>query len=156
MKRRFHILLPFLILLIFILTSCSETPPFTEQKGNFDVLDNDLTELKYNQEVGEGFYASLDIQLEKGKVIWSIYSPNNELIYEGYVINRDGEILKAITYPRKPKDEGFNLESKIDGIAFSYLQIDQINNVGEHRLVLKPEAAKCKYIMQWYHRLPKK
>ena len=156
MKKSIFSLLLSLCIITILSTACSGNPPYTEQTGRFDEEDKDSVELKYTQEVGDGFYASLDLLIETGKVVWSIYTPNKELIYEGYVIKRNRKTIKAITYPRKPEIEEYNLESEVDGITFDYLQIVQINNIGEHRLVLKPISAKCKYVMRWYHKLPRK
>lgn len=153
-----HLLI--LIAFVLLLSSCAREIKYTEQIGSFGKADIEEVEYVYNYDYGTGFYSSLEFEIESGKVLWEIYGPDKTLLYEGYVIRRDGKTIRAITVPKRPEIEGYNLEKEqAEPETFDYLEFishmtEKIN--GEYHLILKPVSAECKFVIKWYNRLPMK
>lgn len=153
-KTWISLLIAFLIL---SLSACNRVS-FQSEKGTISKEDLKTVEYKYSNQNAEGFYASLDFNINSGKVLWSIYNNSNHTLkYEGYVIVRDGKKIRALTYPVKTEPEDFNTEGEQSTVeTFGYLQFDPEGSVGEHTLSIKPISAEGDYTVKWFKQLPRK
>jgi len=146
-----------LVLIIFIISSCSNEPiNTTKNKGTFSKTNTDIITNEYNIKSNKGFYAEIDFNLIEGKVHWEIVDPKGEKVFMGYVVNEDGKTYRELEYPKYPSRNMNEKEEVKDYPDFNYLQFESGNLIGVYKLNLTPINAEGNYTVQWSDRLPKK
>jgi len=115
-----------------------------------------------------GFYASLDFELNAGKVDWEIVNPKDKTIYRGYVVFENGTVFRELIYSTYPLNGGYpnskeEVKNEIDKSGktitipdFAYLQFDYDSIPGDYKLILKPSNAEGSYRIEWSDKLPRK
>lgn len=164
-KIRYVVLLVFLIL---TLVSCSSTPiKYTTYEGSFSKLKAETIAVDIETKSSQGFYSSLDFNLTEGQVDWEILSPENELVFKGYVVYKDGKVYRELTYPLNYLSGTLNLKEEVkDEIDkngniihipdFNYLQFEVGSQSGVYKLNLQPINADGSYEVTWSNKLPSK
>jgi hypothetical protein len=162
-----NLLLISLLVLIFILTSCSYRKiTETISEGNLTKLSSDTIAVDYFIRHKEGFPALLDFELTSGKVDWEITNPKDKTIFKGYMIYENGKEYRELTYPLNYMNGNGNLNSKVDvqtGVdkegnkipRFVYLQFDT-SIPGKYTLKLKPVNAEGRYKVIWSDKFARK
>lgn len=146
-----------LVLIIFIISSCSNEPiNTTKNEGTFSKADTDTITNEYSIRSNKGFYAEIDFNLVTGKVQWEIVDPKGEKVFKGYVVNENGKTYRELEYP-KYDNEHINEKEEVNDIPnFNYLQFESGNLTGVYKINLTPINAEGNYTVQWSDRLPKK
>lgn len=164
-KLRYLVLLAFLIL---ALVSCSNTPiKYTTYEGSFSKLKAETIAVDMKTKSSQGFYASLDFKLTEGQVDWEIITPENELVFKGYVVYEDGKIYRELTYPLDYLGGTLNLKEEVKDETdkngniihipdFNYLQFEAGSQTGVYKLNLQPINADGSYEIIWSNKLPRK
>lgn len=146
-----------LVLIIFIISSCSNEPiNTTKNEGTFSKAGTDTITNEYSIRSNKGFYAGIDFNLVTGKVQWEIVDPKGEKVFKGYVVNENGKTYRELEYPKYPSEHMNEKEEVKDFPDFNYLQFESGNLIGVYKLNLTPINAEGNYTVQWNDKLPKK
>ena len=138
-----------ILILIFVLSACSSG--LTNNEGKFLKSMTDTITIKYSINHNNGFSVGLDFKLTAGKVDWEIVNFKNEIVFKGYIIYENGNVVKELTnYPENFIGTELSIkDQEIKKTNFSYLQFEPGSIAGEYTLKLTPEKAEGSYNIRW-------
>jgi len=153
---------------IFVKTFLYNPIKYEANEGAFSKSIVNTMTATYTSNASSGFYASLDFELNAGKVDWEIVNPKDKTIYRGYVVFENGTVFRELIYSTYPLNGGYpnskeEVKNEIDKSGktitipdFAYLQFDYDSIPGDYKLILKPSNAEGSYRIEWSDKLPRK
>jgi hypothetical protein len=125
--------------------------------GDFIKTKSDTITKEYRIRVTNGFSASIDFDINEGKVEWEIIDPEGDVAFTGYVVNENGSTFRQLTKPSSYHNGRFAEKEVVNDVAdFSYLQFESNSSSGTYKLKLKSKGAEGSYKVVWSDRLASK